>query len=464
MLEFRDYIENKIPTNLRYLLNTYCKEANGLTLHDLKQRHKEYLFNMIRILRRCAETQAIGVNGDKVMIFSATVELLTKCMEYYNKVDTFDKTAVLPDELDNFIKEYEAGLERLKELLNNAYRPLSRDLTDRYIYESEMKEVSEKAQPFLHTFTGHHVNLFLPYMQEDSSNQTYYGRFLNQAVNGDEIHAYGFGQTKTPEELFTKGRFIYGNRDRINIRSRQFDLVFTTHHSLFGGMHPKLTTAASYAKKEGAIALFGYSTDFELIDLKRISAAMKDVHVYFIPYMETHMLNDKLYCLVIGTVVTDKSDPTTMTKLLDQFVNHRSDEEPYTIFGSSETTEITFQSYDMSPEDTDILRDEINKTSAAVIASIIPKTFIDKRQPLLPFNAGQLGLILISGEINGVIREEKTGCCHVVKGSSCQVTRPTEELVLDSSGNPIGSKHISSTYATTNVTVILPDGEIRTLQ
>ena len=171
-----------------------------------------------------------------------------------------------------------------------------------------------------------------------------------------------------------------------------------------------------------------------------------------------------MYCIVIGTVSKEHGDRASLLRLLDQFVEHRSSEDEYTIFGSSETSPVIFQSYDMTSEESISLRDDIDKTSADMIMTILPKTLTDKRQPLLPFNVGQLGLILISGEINGAIKEPDTDCYHVVKGSSCQTTVPSDETVRDARDRVIGRKSILSTYATTNVTVVLSNGDIRTLQ
>ena len=45
------------------------------------------------------------------------------------------------------------------------------------------------------------------------------------------------------------------------------------------------------------------------------------------------------------------------------------------------------------------------------------KTEEETRHPLIPFGPGQLGLVLVSGKIDGIV-DEGNGVYHVIKGSS----------------------------------------------
>ena len=94
------------------------------------------------------------------------------------------------------------------------------------------------------------------------------------------------------------------------------------------------------------------------------------------------------------------------------------------------------------------------------------KTFIEKqsvskihentKKPLLPFNIGQIGLVLTSGCLDGII-DEGDGHYHLVKGrvsKKSEVTRETSDGILE-------EKEVLSNRVEINV--ILPNGEFKTL-
>jgi hypothetical protein len=73
------------------------------------------------------------------------------------------------------------------------------------------------------------------------------------------------------------------------------------------------------------------------------------------------------------------------------------------------------------------------------------------KNPLLPFNTGQLGLVLTSGCLDGII-DEGNGYSHIVKG---RVVKKTEK-----ENDNIG-EDIELTETTSNrveINVIMPDG------
>ena len=80
------------------------------------------------------------------------------------------------------------------------------------------------------------------------------------------------------------------------------------------------------------------------------------------------------------------------------------------------------------------------------------------KRPLLPFSVGQLGLVLTSGCLDGVI-EEPGGCSHVVKGRVVKVIDTEREF--SDSGDRI---EVSSTTSNrVEISMFLPDGTFRSL-
>ena len=77
-------------------------------------------------------------------------------------------------------------------------------------------------------------------------------------------------------------------------------------------------------------------------------------------------------------------------------------------------------------------------------------------KPLLPFNIGQLGLVLTSGCLDGII-DEGDGHYHLVKGKVSKKSETTREV---SDGVLEESETISNRV---EINVLLPNGEYKIL-
>lgn len=79
-------------------------------------------------------------------------------------------------------------------------------------------------------------------------------------------------------------------------------------------------------------------------------------------------------------------------------------------------------------------------------------------RPLLPFNIGQLGLILTSGCLDGIV-EEGNGFCHVVKGRVIKKTDTVENI--DNRTHQV--QIIDTTTNRVEISAFLPDGTYKCL-
>lgn len=79
-------------------------------------------------------------------------------------------------------------------------------------------------------------------------------------------------------------------------------------------------------------------------------------------------------------------------------------------------------------------------------------------RPLLPFNIGQLGLILTSGCLDGIV-EEGNGYCHVVKGRVVKKTDTIENI--DSRTHQV--QIVNTTSNRVEISAFLPDGTYKCL-
>ena len=243
------------------------------------------------------------------------------------------------------------------------------------------------------------------------------------------------------------------------MRTKSFDAVIVTHDNMFNSLRPRINAAANYLKKDGSLIIIGLSTDFTKLDLRRIAAVIQDIHVYFYTAQSGNMLQDHEICAIVGRS-KDQQAPSELNRLIDIFALHPSVEEPITLYGSGQDEHPLFASYDITQAEAIVLTPDMRIATQKVLSNLLPKTLEDTRRPLLPFSSGQLGLILISGEINGTVKEENTNCCHIVKGSSTQrEDEKTEVLATNDEGMPSRVRKTKSVYATTNVNIVLPTGQ-----
>lgn len=89
---------------------------------------------------------------------------------------------------------------------------------------------------------------------------------------------------------------------------------------------------------------------------------------------------------------------------------------------------------------------------------IVEKLSETKKKPLLPFTIGQLGLVLTSGCLDGVV-EEEDGCAHCVKGRVVKVTESKRDF--NENGNTVDV--VETTRNRVEISMFLPDGSYRCL-
>jgi len=455
---FTDPLLQSAPKELDYLLRNYCKSEGYLKLDDLKQRHKEYVFNMIRVIRRCLETQILNVNTAGIGIFSLFNRLLTTCLDYYNNLDTIESVDVLKETCKTFKESYEGLVEDIKGAMNGRQYLLDSDLRPKHVTNTAWGLIAEKVQQMF-TIKGHHLNILIPFPEEDVRYTNKFGCVLQNLFPEPSRQYYSFYTPELDSRLFTSGIYLRTTRERTNLRAKSFDAVIVTHDNMFDDIRPRINNAVNYLKKDGTLILVGLSTDFKRLDLRRISAALQDIQVYFYTTQSGMIVRDYELCLIVGHV-KDQQTPPELPKLIDIFATHITEEKEFTLYGSGQDERPLFASYDISEAEATVLIPDVRNTMRKLLSNLLPKSIEDTRRPLLPFSAGQLGLVLISGDINGTIQEDDTKCCHVVKGSSKQRRdNKSEILATDDNGNPTRIKRTESVYSSTNVNIVLPTGQ-----
>jgi len=445
------------PKNLDYLLKTYCKENAYLKLSDLKIKHKEYLFNIIRVVRRCLETQLLNINNPGIGIFSLFSRMLTLCLNYYNSIDTLESSDKLQEALQVFKNAYEEIVAELTTAIENRSYLISTDLAPRHITSSSWETLAERAAMNF-SMKGHHLNILIPYPKEDIEYLNL-NVILRSLFPESYRRYFSFYTEDLDNRLFSNGgQCLHTTKERTNMRTKSFDVVIATHDNMFDSIRPRISAAAGYMKKDGAMVLIGLTTSFTRLDLRRISATLQDINVYFYTSQTSDILNDEEICIIVGRN-KDEQSPSELSKLVDIFTQHRIEDLPFSFYGSNQEETPLFASYDISEAEATVLLPDMQNITKSVLTTLIPKSVEDTRRPLLPFSAGQLGLVLISGDINGVVEEPDTQCHHIVKGSSKQRRdNKSEILETDDNGAPLRIRRTESVYASTNVNIVLPNG------
>lgn len=447
------------PKELDYLLKTYCKENGYMKLADLKQRHREYVFNFIRMIRRCLETQLWNINNPGIGVFTLFNRQLTLCTDYFRNVMNVESADALKESCQAFKEEYEAIAGEIRSAIMGRTWVLDNDLSTAGVNTSSWNILATRAAAQF-TVKGHHLNILIPYPKEDVGYmlEGCLELVLQSLFPTDVREYYSFYTQNLSSRLFRTEHYLHTTKERTNMKSGSFDAVIVTHDNMFDDIRPRINSAVRCLKKDGTMILFGLTTDFKRLDLRRIASVLQDIQVYFCTTQNGRILQDRELCMVVGHN-KDPQSPAEYTKLLEIFAEHSAEEGPFTFYGSAIDEYPLFAGYDISEAEAIALIPDMRNASHKLLATLLPKSVEDTRRPLLPFSAGQLGLVLISGDINGTIEEADTHCRHVVKGSSKQrKDLKTEVLSMDDENRPRRIQKTESVYASTNVNIVLPTG------
>lgn len=209
----------------------------------------------------------------------------------------------------------------------------------------------------------------------------------------------------------------------------------------------------SHVRKNGLIVCGLNNSSLSYDSLDFLSMYLEDVNVY--------KREGSRLLLVSGIATKDrKKNLHVLFSIIKQIISDNTDVEPKhnynLVFPEKES--ILFRSIYLTKED---VEDALNKNQDFVLGltNDMFNNYLNEdlkegqRKPLIPFNPGQLGLVLVSGDIDGVV-DEGNGKYHAIKGGVERVQQITRE-----SDGPV---NITNTVdaITTYVTVMLADGRI----
>ena len=194
------------------------------------------------------------------------------------------------------------------------------------------------------------------------------------------------------------------------------------------------------------IGINEYSLSYNAISF--ISKYLTDVSVY--------KKEDSEYVLIIGLASKNRSENLDVIhEIISQLLEIKTPNLVYDIFGE-DRDDIIFRSAYIEADyvQTNLLKckEQIDKLVTEQNKLIDDQATKDTRRPLIPFSPGQLGLVLVSGDIDGII-DEGNGCYHVIKGSTYRAPITTTE---ENDGVRIRT---TTNNVATSVTVMLANGQ-----
>lgn len=286
---------------------------------------------------------------------------------------------------------------------------------------------------------------------------------VNESLSNDLVEKYCvfYSQPKVSNTL-TFDRYIVGDPSNCKISNGVFDIVYcnAANISMFEDCtktteYSALINSMKFLKPDGLLVYTTYYFRYTKDVCSVLARYMRDTKII--------TCKEKGFITVIGYRRKDKvSDQELYTKLRsviyyydfssDSLSDVEFDVEPanmdISIFrGAHVTPEMIKSLYE-----TNNLFDSINLTYA--------NENKDDKHPLLPFSLGQLGLVLTSGCLDGVIKEKDSNGnivgCHAIKGEVNKIT----ELTTSDDHKNTREETISNKVS---INIFKPNGELISL-
>ena len=464
---YEEYFTENFERTTKNVISTHCSVGGFHAFEASKQKCLDTIYEMIRHVRGFAlfltkESQTFGECATLIRgvmsQYIAAYDLLAKATTLEELADTLNKAIKLNSE---FCKLY---------------------LEDSFFHSSEYSDYrfnDREWKIFLRSVAEHfkysnnNVKIFNPFYAESiNSNSTNVNR--ETLINNDEdnnlfstinCEMYGVDVEAYPIERYTK--FLNSPLKSCTIGLRAFDAVVGWWETAFmPGQNPSIIKRmANYVKQNGAVVLYGNIENANSSNLRRISSLLTDIHVYCNTTDVTTYGYNGYFVLIGRRKVNDEFNADTYAQLLNVFVHLREQQinQDFTFIGSNEPIAV-FKTDSIESVDFETTFDKISDFTSRNSTKILSSRLkFDERRPLLPFSSGQLGLILVSGSIDGKIQENDK-IAHVVKGYPYRTREHSSEDIYNTAHEVIGSKNIFTYYNASAVTVITADGQIKELR
>ena len=282
---------------------------------------------------------------------------------------------------------------------------------------------------------------------------------------GNEARDYDLSDAKTKMHKVVKGK-LRGSR----IQNNAFDIVYYQPQVLYEFDHTDaffnkrveksyISDMFKYVRKDGLLILtMPYTRLFKDV-CSMLARHLKNIQVFKVSEYEFNTMG---LIHIVGqkdSAKETRADEYAKLRMLYDYNNVQSIEDieefEYALPRANTVIEI-FKGSALDLEEVQLIVDNSTLMDKIWATQKVNKLDENIKNPLLPFNIGQLGLVLTSGCLDGVV-DEGDGFKHLIKG---RVSKYTMEVESDT------DKGIEVTETTVNkveINVLLPNGEFKVL-
>ena len=282
---------------------------------------------------------------------------------------------------------------------------------------------------------------------------------------GSERSDKGLGDAKTTMFKVVKG-ILRGSR----IQNNAFDVLYCKPYvkftideeDIFATKRPEkqyIADSFKYIRDDGVIVItMPYYRLYRDVCLA-ISKNFKDVRV--VKASESDFESTGLVHIIgVKSSLKESRDEVyaELRKLFDyNGVQSFDDKEEYEYILPNSTIDIElFRGSSIDLEEVKNILVESNLLNKSIGKQVIGKLSDTVKNPLLPFSIGQLGLVLTSGCLDGIV-DEGDGNKHLIKG------RVSKKILVVETESEKGVEITETSVNKVEINVLLPNGEYKTL-
>ncbi len=417
-----------------YSAQQYVKKLNGFKSYIQKIKQSDDFTIVKERLLDALDTMYLYL--DDMVISCEPGSERKKCETHKTLVDSFRNTVKIANTVDDLIT-----VTSLLDLLNpddmdhmNEFRLNSEADGLQFNYKEYFTDMPAAYLNMLRdTITNQNINIFFPNCF-DGTNAKFFGR--------ESDTTYGQEPKYITEARGNLNRVAKGELKGSTITNNFFDALFIVprigyreeidHLGVVKEPYERIEikNTIKYLRPNGLFLITIPYTRLVPSLAMYLSKVLSNVQVVRLPN------GDKLKRItIIGTknLMTNVSDKDIYNKL--KFLNYDTDTVSIHDLGlglyNLPTEELTLEFFRGSQLDIGDIQDACADSMLDnFINSQTDPLVVKDQAPLLPFNIGQVGLVLTSGCLDGVI-EEMEGICHVIKGMTTKVVSTNREDVDD---------------------------------
>ena len=453
------YLLNDCLIRLEKLLEGIEKKKTGAD-DDYTHAVEQIIYISIETINALDEMISI-FNTSKVMTFNTVKEQIKQSLD--NIDENYDDKAAIVSGLNQMIQFVKIAKESSKDL---------RDVNDNYDRFNTMTETYDPLN-FLRDRYPEKIDRKLTFFfaaakwnsSANENNNIY--KTINSLFELDNyIQSAEYMMSYHKDNLSVKPiRCTETEIKEMRISNKVFDILFLPFNfdcrTDYRGEHPINNAKLDLTQYEKYLRPGG--TFFTIMPKYRFTKEYSRHLTKFFEKIEINSFNSghdymREFYFVSGVrkfdsnTVDDEYADKLLIAHLDGDIKDTKQEEKIKVLLYEEIE--TFRS--MNIDDQDI--EEVTEKIALVDTLLDDLSFSNKEdmKPLLPFNTGQIGLVLASGQLDGIV-EEEGGYKHVIKG---RIVRVPEYSSYEEEGVEYDSVTSSSRV---EINVLLPNGEYKTI-